>query len=359
MFQVQKVLLLSQLKRLPLVAVVREYKPSAGSMAGRQAKILGKLVNNSRRKKTRGWFDGDVVVKVSSIASTHNQNKNAPRRVLVLNKLFMKNVTDLLASSKLGEEIAGLGIEFSRVQVCQNFHGLNVFWFSSANDSQLLTIEDRLARIAGPLRHELSQLRLMGEVPRITFVRDKKLSLLNEVDVLLTTADFGEDHERNPHGQRMKKEFDPVNAVIDADDITSDLISMRNDVFGVDRNAIMGRIERSLAKTKNAWEAYERGTINPRAATTNTENTFDSLRQLSAKEKKGEEILQDFLAKRKLERKLKHKNEMSATDLLEMEPSDYRDEWENDDHDDDEDDDVFDNTLAFPDIKFDVRVDEK
>lgn len=344
MFQVKKVLLLSPLQRLSLGAV-REYK---ANLAGRQAKILGKLVNNTKTKKHKAWFEGGSISKTSNIASTHRQNKNASRRVVVLNKLFMKNVTDLLAASKLGEEIAGFGIEFSRVQVCQNFHGLNVFWFSTANDSQIQTIEERLTRIAGPLRHELSQLRLMGEVPHITFVRDRKHSLINEVEILLATADFGEDYERNPYGQRAKRDFDPASAVIDAKDLTSDLIPMRNDLFGVDRNAIMGRIERSLAKTKHAWEAYEQGTTNPRANTTYAESTFDSLRQLSTNEKKGEELLRDFLVKRKLERKQKHKNEMSTRELQEMEESEYRDEWDKDDDGaDDDDDDDFDHSTGF------------
>lgn len=319
-------------------------------MAGRQSKILSKLVNKT--KKSKGWYETDTVSKVSNIASTHRENKNASRRVSVLNKLFMKNVTDLLASSNLGEQIAGLGIEISHVQVCQHFHGLNVFWFSTTDDSKLLSIEERLFKIAGPLRHELSQLRLMGEVPRITFVRDKKYSLLNEVDVLLRTADFGEDYERNPYGQRLKKEFDPASAVTDIADSTSDVIPMRNDVFGIDRNAIMGRIERSLAKTKHAWETYQQATINPRLTGAHTNNTIGNLQELTADGKKSGEIVTDFLAKRKLERKLKHKNEMDSRQLLdlELEQNEYRDEWENDD--DYNDDDNID-PLGIYDAKFD------
>lgn len=351
MFQVKNVLLLSQFKRLAL-ATVREYKPSSQSMAGRQSKILSKLVNKTKRNKE--WYEADTVSKVSKIASTHRENKNASRRVSVLNKLFMKNVTDLLASSNLGEEIAGLGIEISRVQVCQNFHGLNVFWFSTINDSKLLLIERRLAKIAGPLRHELSQLRLMGEVPRITFVKDKKYSLLNEVDVLLRTADFGEDYEHNPYGQRLKKEFDPTSAVTDIADSTSDVTPMRNNVFGVDRNAIMGRIERSLAKTKHAWEAYQQGTVHPRLINAHKDNTIGNLQELTANGKKSEETLTDFLAKRKLERKLKHKNEMDSSQLLELEQeqNEYRDEWE-DDGDYNDDDNI--DPLGILDAKFDNR----
>lgn len=297
-------------------------------MDGRQSKILSKLLNNTKNKKKKAWFVVNDVPQAASIASTKRQNKNSSRRVAVLNKLFMKNVTDLLAASQLGEQLVGLGIEISRVQICQNFHILNVFWFSTANNNEMLQIGERLAKIAGPLRHELSQLRLMGEVPRIAFVKDKKLAMLNEVERLLETADFGEDHVHNPYGQRVRNEFDPATAA--TDDCSSDVIPMRSDLFGVDRNAIMGRIERSLAKTKHAWEAYEVGATGSREGTLQMENSFESLRRITATEKKSEDVLKEFLAKRKLERKLKHKNELDALQLLELEQSEYREEWVND-----------------------------
>lgn len=344
MFQVKNILLLSSLKRLPLVTV-RGYKPGSAPMAGRQAKMLNKLLVNAKKKRSREWFDVNAASKPTSIASTHQENKIASRRVAVLNKLFMKHVTDLLATSRIGEEIAGLAIEITRVKVCQNFHGLNVFWYSTASDSQLLMIEERLAKIAGPLRHEMSQLRLMGEVPRITFVKDRQHSLLNEVDILLATADFGDNYERNPYGQRVKKDFDSTTAAIDANDSTSDVMPMRNDLFGVDRNAIMGRIERSLAKTQHAWEAFQSGTMSSRSGSAQRGTSFDSLQQTSAREKKCDEILQNFLAARKLERKLKHKNGMDERQLLELEPSDYREEWDNDDESDCDDDNHYFDTL--------------
>lgn len=45
----------------------------------------------------------------------------------------------------------------------------------SENDSQL---DELLQNISGPLRHELSRLRIMGEVPKIQFVKGD-ISLIN------------------------------------------------------------------------------------------------------------------------------------------------------------------------------------
>jgi len=45
-------------------------------------------------------------------ASKHGQNF---RRIAVLNKLFMRHITDMMASGEVANEILGRGIEISRV----------------------------------------------------------------------------------------------------------------------------------------------------------------------------------------------------------------------------------------------------
>lgn len=51
-----------------------------------------------------------------------------------------------------------------------DFHTLNVFWVCKGHSSDEKT-EALLQKIAGALRHELSTLRVMGEVPYIVFVK--------------------------------------------------------------------------------------------------------------------------------------------------------------------------------------------
>lgn len=346
MLQLKSVLSLVALKRLPIVAV-RGYKPSGGSMVNRQARVLNKLMNGSREKK-KPFFYGQTMPKTTELASTHRENKGGSRRVVMLNKMFMQHVTDQLASSRFRDEIHGLGIEITHVQVCQHFRGLNVFWFSTATDYQPDWIAERLAGIAFPLRHALSQLRLIGEVPRITFVQDKELMHQQLVDALLAKADFGDDHERNSYGQRVKKEFEPQFLdVNDVEDSVEETIPMRNDVFGVDRSAIMGRITTSMEKTKSAWDAYELSGKNSSMTDACPGSTISSLREEASNEKKTEQVLQDFLAKRKLDRKLR-KNRNQISNEFEGESAD-RVEWENDKEYVDDDDDfdpleIFDDT---------------
>lgn len=58
----------------------------------------------------------------------------------------------------------------SQVIVAGDYRSVNVYWMASKSedDSQL---EELLQSISGPLRHELSRLRIMGEIPKIQFVK--------------------------------------------------------------------------------------------------------------------------------------------------------------------------------------------
>jgi ribosome-binding factor A len=58
----------------------------------------------------------------------------------------------------------------SQVTIAGDYRSVNVFWMASKSedDSQL---EQLLQSISGPLRHELSRLRIMGEIPKIQFVK--------------------------------------------------------------------------------------------------------------------------------------------------------------------------------------------
>lgn len=60
------------------------------------------------------------------------------------------------------------------LQVCiaGDYKSVKVYWMAgkSEDDSQL---DELLHTLSGPLRHELSVLRIMGEVPRIQFIKGK------------------------------------------------------------------------------------------------------------------------------------------------------------------------------------------
>lgn len=61
---------------------------------------------------------------------------------------------------------------FVQVKISPDFQTVNVFWVCKGTTTDEETAA-ALKRISGPLRHELSTLRVMGEVPYITFAKGR------------------------------------------------------------------------------------------------------------------------------------------------------------------------------------------
>ena len=130
-------------------------------------------------------------------------------------------------------------------------------------------IERILKAEAGPLRHELSVLRLMGEVPQINFVKDRSHMKSAEIDAILKHADFGEDFIPTDSTLFLKNEYklemklpehlkDKIRDLDNVDDeIIEDIPQMRHDTFGLDHAKIMNKINTSMNKFKQAWSMYE------------------------------------------------------------------------------------------------------
>lgn len=197
---------------------------------------------------------------------------------------------------------------FIQVLVCQNYHGLKVYWTSNTS-TDYDSIAEKLERIKKPLRHHLCQMQLMGNIPHITFVRDKETSYFDELDHLLSIADYGEDHDLNDPKSELESDFEPGQHSKNL--ASSSLPPMRHDVFGLDHSLIMGRIKQNIAKSKQAWKAYEenklRSNLVPSKPFTFT-TSFESIRVESQDKKRSEDILQQFLLKRKETRKMKKRN---------------------------------------------------
>lgn len=238
----------------------------------RQVKMMKKIMGGREKGKKRWMISQDLpkMENVSKLSSVKGQGKESNRRVTVLNKLFMKNITDLMATDNFAEEISGFGLQVTQVRVSPDFQGVNVYWLAKGdkNDS---VIEQTLRMMSGALRHELSQLRLMGEVPRIQFVKDRFFSKAVEVDILLQRADFGDDFTPTDPtflmkstlelemslSEEMKSQIIELEESCVDDYIEEEIPEMRNDVLGIDHSEIMKRITKNIDKSKLAWEKYE------------------------------------------------------------------------------------------------------
>lgn len=312
-------------------------QPARMNSTSRQSKILRKLVAGKDRAKRRWYQDGETpkMQTAASLSNPSRQGKNAPRRVHVLNKLFMTHITDLLSTGEASEAILGRGLEVSHVKVAADFNYVNVFWRAKGSAGEDDEMETILRRAAGNIRHELSQLRLMGEVPRVNFVRDRQRSSYAEVQDLLERADYGDDfvptswaqlrHDLSPHSLQ----FDHV------------LPEMRHDVLGLNQADIMDRIRRTMSKSKQAWERYDAaskdsaGSTAIRMADGGADDVAVSERQATLDKVNilRDEEFSKFLEQRRLLTMKHHRKTRKNPD--------FRESYERDDYDDFDDEDRF------------------
>lgn len=244
-----------------------------GTPANQIAKAMKKLSVIGKSNKKKGWHDTYAPVSVLPTGSVSNKrelSKQGRRRINVLNKLFMRYITDLMATGEISEELLGKGIQISGVKVTPDFHMVNVLWVANGTESDL-EIEKALNKTAGAIKHELSELRVMGVVPYISFVKDKKLALVNEVEQLLKIAEYPEDYTPTEVTERLKEEFELHNSLpkelvkqiqaLDNDYIDeieeSPMPEMQHNVFGLQQDDMMKKIGKEKDKVRAAWEQYE------------------------------------------------------------------------------------------------------
>ncbi|XP_055910242.1 uncharacterized protein LOC129944669 isoform X3 [Eupeodes corollae] len=290
----------------------------------RQGKILGKLFGNRVSGSKRRWFENPMnstgQPTLDSPFNFNNPKKSdqgSLRRVNVLNKLFMTHITDLLATGQASEKILGKGLQITRVKVTPNFQFCNVYWMAKGDVNEI-ELEDELQKCGGILRHELSQLRLMGEVPRIHFVKDKTFANLATVETVLKTADFGDDHRQMDPSFEVKNDLYRVPEKVDSkltvaakDEDEEPLPEMRHDVFGVDRRAIMLRVLAKLKKSEQAWQQHKQAEMGETQSTVLEPEHMCTEKQDAINEKlellKSDESFSKFIQAKKAEVRQKNK----------------------------------------------------
>lgn len=93
----------------------------------KQVKMMKKVMAG-REKGKRRWTFHDGMTKMETakqISDPKGQRKPFAKRVVVLNKLFMKNVSDMLATDAFAKDILGYGLQVS-------------WWFQLLRNSELI-----------------------------------------------------------------------------------------------------------------------------------------------------------------------------------------------------------------------------
>ncbi|EDV92397.1 putative ribosome-binding factor A, mitochondrial [Drosophila grimshawi] len=275
----------------------RAKSSSAGSTnAARQSRILGKLFGSRVAGTKKRWYpSSDNSADNSSSSSSYQPpslvfqssqfgkrnaagSKQNTRRMSVLNKLFMTSITDLLATGQAAESVLGRSLQVSRVKISSDFACINVYWLGTGQVASDAVLEVQLQRCTGQLRHELSQLRLMGEVPRLRFVRDKSGSNSNSIEAILRNINLNSpkqeeadqeeaDQEEGQQqdvttfdvAQTVRQEFygNAAEQTAAATGAAAMPPAMRHDVLGLDHHLIMDKILTKMRKSKSAWQRQQ------------------------------------------------------------------------------------------------------
>ncbi|XP_022225207.1 uncharacterized protein LOC111075965 [Drosophila obscura] len=223
-----------------------------------QSKILEKLFGNRLTGSKKRWYplqnmnrgiqQPSIVFQRSTFGKSfpHTTKLNT-RRISVLNKLFMTNITDLLATGAAAQSIVGLGLHVTRVNISGDFSHINVYWLGRT-DAQENALEPELWRYSNHLQHELTQLRLMGKMPRIKFVRDQPATNHFQLQGILSDLNF------NKHFLREKAmDYSARQKVLLTD---MSWPKMRQDVLDLNHNCIVDKIISKIRKLKEAWVNY-------------------------------------------------------------------------------------------------------
>lgn len=284
-------------------------------------KMMRKIMMVEKKKKHK-YNATPLLLPPTNISKGSYEGKRScnSRRADVLNKLFMRHITDLMSSGDRAEELFGLGIQISRVQVTPDYKEVHVFWICS-DVAREQEVENSLNSIAGELRCELAQLHIVGLIPKIVFFKDKNYSKILRIDEILAIADFGEDHEPQQYKSSLKTElklqmkldeFTKLkiskleNETMD-NDFGEPIPEMPQNVLGLDHAVILNRVKKRL----NAAKTSNNSLSQDQMALTQNESPirFSNL-------KAQNEAFKEFLIKRKLlEAKAKQENKNYRPDL--------------------------------------------
>lgn len=159
----------------------------------------------------------------------------------------MQHITDMISMGEVFD-IMKENIEITHVKITQDFKCVNVFYIPSNDDA--LPDQEALQKCARLIRHELSQLRIIGTVPPIQFIQNKQYFTQKEVERRLAMINFEEDSNTLCSEQFDTSDINSVNQTLhkesaansEADEFYIRLPAMRHDVLGLDHHRIMSQV---------------------------------------------------------------------------------------------------------------------
>ncbi|XP_076618936.1 uncharacterized protein LOC143340635 [Colletes latitarsis] len=285
----------------------------------KQSRVINKLLQKNKYLK-----DGKDIFSGGGTAG-RGPSIHTIRRMNVLNKIFMRHISDLMSTGEMNPALADKSIEITDLKITADFKLVNVFWVDNSTDTS--DTEEMLRSCAFQLRHELSQLRIIGNVPPIQFVKCKHYSKLLEVEKRLAIADYGEDYIPNVYPFAVKhivtsktfankdnSEMSSTNLDSTNDTFYITLPVMKHDVFGLDHSRIMSKIKSSLNQSKK-FTLKQATYVQPNVTSfeSHVQNNSDFLT-----DKEQQEQFSKFLKTKRKEQKMKHKKRFNSDIIYDL-----------------------------------------
>ncbi|KAG5321475.1 RBFA factor, partial [Pseudoatta argentina] len=304
------------------------------SISNREGRFMKKFVNGNRKSKKK-WYDSSMELRsVTNINSTNTSSSmHTRRRMIIRDKLFMQHITDMMSMGQVSDIIKE-SIEITHVKITQDFKCVNVFYIPS-NDASVN--QEALQKCAGIIRHELSQLRIIGIVPSIYFVENKLYCREKEVEKRLAMITFEEDSKIL--SKQMESDMSDVSSIDQIlhkkpvvndnskmDEFYIQLPIMKHDVLGLDHHKIMSRITSAVSKAKKAAQIRM---LDMNTSTEKSDPVSNEVEFLTQEEQR--KVFSDFLIKRQREaRRMKQSTGRKVLNNFEEEINNEESDYEND-----------------------------
>jgi len=164
------------------------------------------------------------------------------RKTKTFNWKFQENIGNVMADFP---ELLGYGIAITRVSARADFSEVLVFWISSPDKVEV--VADLLEAHVRQIRRGMIEGAGMGQIPRVTFVKDIAYMLENELDGLFSRMDTGPKDDQTAE-QGEEKLWEQLEE-----------LELGTDGLGLKRAELMEGVEMQLEK-REAKHRYAGGT---------------------------------------------------------------------------------------------------
>jgi len=191
------------------------YKPSLRPTSA--ASAIGK--HDFKTIKGRAFDEEERGSQRLGVASTSGSVKRARQ----LSDVMFLRIAEMVHSGSVHPIFQKYKIEIVKVRMLPDMRNVHVFWATTGNAQVDLEIEEKLRNEAGWLiRSEMSQLKIMGRFPQVTFIADDTRIRHNQVAHIIEISDKPpeDDNDALANGESKMRNFE---STTDIDEVGLDL----------------------------------------------------------------------------------------------------------------------------------------